>query len=298
MASSLDALRWALSTPAPSQAQKLNQEEAHAFYRTQCICFGLIQLFLNFAEAGRSQDRYALLNLRFPDSDLLASLFAATIPSSYEIQAYGGLAGADSCIDARNKSLVTIVRVLSAPDGMGAWINHPHNNIYVQQWISAIARWNATEWQRPWYALFPSLLYSCTKLFDPPPPAEDPSGYWRSDDAQQVAVVGVWQEWMDVFHEAAESSSSFNWSDLSVRILKVLALLRTENAGAAAESHVVLMLHYFRDYMPMVQDPQNMLPPVKAALEAKRMEIERYKMSRANDVGVHWHTDHRRYLLT
>lgn len=265
-----------LDLPEPALSKSVNYEEAHAFYRLQSACFGLIQVLMESVEAGTSTRQ--VVNGHTVDSGLLTKLFALVIPSRYETHAYeGNEERAGACIEARNKSLVRILYALSDGD-IDGWINDPLNDLYMRQWISAIVQWVPATTFVPQVALSPSLFSRCQNLFSPPLQSLPGSDYWRTDDAQQVAMVVVWDQWRVEIPKAAEDGCEVDWNDLVTRVRKALDLIRSKNA-VKVEGFIGGMLRRFRLCEPRIQDPHGLLPPIESALEEKMAEIARFKMS-------------------
>lgn len=137
-----------------------------------------------------------------------------------------------------------------------------------------------TTWPPP---LSAPLLSTCTNLFDPPPEPEDPSGsgYWRSGEVRQAAVVVMWDEWTEALYGAAQSHADVDWSGLCARMQKALDLMSPQTA-VLVEWYIADLLYYFDKYT--VSDPRGLLPAVKAALKDKLAESVRFKESRDNAV--------------
>lgn len=205
--------------------------DAHGLYRFRSAGFILIQVLLESAERGASREqRYQVLSGKLTDGDLLGRMFRIFTPTSLEMRTYFEIAGTAQCIEARNKTLVKIIHLLSPPGGIDVWINDPRNDAYVQHWVSATAKWALKQWSDSVKSLSSTLLFRCDLLFDPPT-VNNPSNFWQSKDAQQAFMAAVVIEW--VTHNRRPIPSK-DLRELVERTVKIMAKITPANAAATA----------------------------------------------------------------
>lgn len=251
----------------------------HSIYRLRSAGFTLIHAILESADAGLPrQQRYAALKDKYTDDDMLTRMFSLCNPSPGEIKAFRGAAVSRPSVAMRNRTLMKIVWALSAPDGIGAWINNPVNDKYMRQWISAVALWRVdTSWETL-LSLVPTNLLRCNRLINPS--TQDELTYAGRDEVQQAMVVALDQAWTNELFAARGARGPFDESGDLLEQTRLI-LLRVRLSNTAANETVVKLLDFVHEFLASedLERPLRTHPAV-LALEVKVAEIKRYNEAR------------------